>query len=172
MTFVNRDVAVMTDDLSDEVRDFARRVEQALAAALVSYKRSDIVQPSVEPHVFFELRTRISSGLSASLIVHGDVFTIRCNAAEVRLESTAYAADLSHWIDDSIAMLTYLLRHDLRLKTRRGWFGGSTGAIYFEPPGTGAGWSGELFAIWWGRERTYADWLERRSPRESDATFE
>jgi hypothetical protein len=149
--------------LSDRELQSARRIEEVLQAAEVLYERSDMERNSEEPYVRFEVRTSAELELRVELIVHGDVFVIRANGAEVRIESTAYGdGGDEEWLRDSIAMLTYLITHDLRLKTRRGLLGGRTGAIYFGSAKAQGGWSGELLAVWWGKEREYHNWLERR----------
>jgi hypothetical protein len=150
--------------LTDHELRFARRIEDVLQAANVIYERLDIeVSPPVESHVQFELGTSAHLDLRVTLTVHGDVFVISADEADVRIESTAYTSGMEEaWREDSSDMLEYLVTHDLRIRTRRGLLGRRTGAIYFESISGKGAWAGELFAIWWGKEREYTNWLQKR----------
>jgi hypothetical protein len=152
--------------LSDHELRFARRIEEVLQAENVLYERSDVERPPpIEPYVQFELPTSPDLDLRVTLIVHGDVFVINVNETNVRIESDSYPPGMEEaWLDDSVAMLDYLITHDLRMKTRRGLLGGRTGAIYFESINGERGWSGEIFAIWCGKKQEYSNWLKRRAP--------
>jgi hypothetical protein len=152
--------------LMDHELRFARRIEDVLQAANVIYERLDVEgSPPLEPHVQFELATSADLNLRVTLTVHGDLFAISANEADVRIESSAYASRMEEaWLEDSSDMLEYLVTHDLRIRTRRGLLGGCTGAIYFESMSGKGAWAGELFAIWWGKEREYSDWLQKQVP--------
>jgi hypothetical protein len=151
-------------NLTDHELRFARRIEDVLQAANVIYERLDIeVSPPLESHVQFELRTSANLDLQVILTVHGDLFVISANEADVRIESTAYASGKEEgWQEDSSDMLGYLVTHDLRIRTRRGLSGRRTGAIYFESSSGKGAWAGELLASWWGKEREYSNWLQKR----------
>jgi hypothetical protein len=95
--------------------------------------------------------------------VHGDLFAISANEAEVRIPSTGYTSGMEPaWLEDSSDMLEYLLTHDLRIRTRRGLSGRRAGAIYLEAISGKGAWAGDLFAGWWGTERKYSNWLQKR----------
>lgn len=149
-------------ELSHGEGRFARRIQEVLESARVRYQRSDVEAPPGEPYVRFDLRTSAGLGLRIDVIVHGDVFLIRANEAEARVQSAAYPDGMEGaWLEHSVAALTYLVTHELRTKTRRGLLGRPTGAIYLGSASGERGWSGDLLAMWWGQERTYPDWLER-----------
>lgn len=151
--------------LSDHELRFAARIERVLQAANVVYERLNVeMPPPVEPHVQFDLRTAADLDLRVTLMVHGDLFVISVNEADARIESTSYPSGMEEeWLEDSAVMLEYLVTHDLQMKTRRGLLGGRTGAIYFGSTSGKRGWSGEIFAIWWGKEQRYSNWLKRRT---------
>lgn len=151
-------------NLTDHELRFARRIEDVLQVANVIYERLDIeVSPPLESHVQFELGTSANLDLRVTLTVHGDLFVISANEADVRVESTAYTSEVEEaWLDDSSDMLEYLVTHDLRIRTRRGLLGRRTGAIYFESISGKGAWAGELLASWWGTERAYSNWLQKR----------
>lgn len=143
---------------------FAGRIEGVLQAANVVYERLNVEVPPLEPHVKFELRTAANLELRVTLTMHGDLFVISVNEADVRIESTSYPSGMEEaWLEDSAVMLEYLVTHDLRMKTRRGLLGGRTGAMYLGSASGEGGWSGEIFAIWWGKEQKYSNWLKRRT---------
>jgi hypothetical protein len=151
-------------NLTDHELGFAGRIEEVLQAENVAYERLDIeVSPPLESYVQFELGTSANLSLRVTLTVHGDLFAISANEAGVRIESTGYTSGMeAAWLKDSSDMLEYLIRHDLRIRTRRGLLGRRAGAIYFESPSGKGAWAGDLFARWWGKEREYSDWLQKR----------
>jgi hypothetical protein len=150
--------------LTDHELGFARRIEEVLQAANVIYERLDIeVSPPLESHVEFELGTSANLSLRVTLTVHGDLFVINANEADVRIESTGYTSGMeAAWLEDSSDMLEYLITHDLRIRIRRGLLGRRAGAIYFESISGKGAWAGDLFARWWGKERKYSNWLQTR----------
>jgi hypothetical protein len=151
-------------NLTDSELGFARRIEEVLQAAKVIYERLDIeVSPPLESHVQFELDTSANLSLRVTLTVHGDLFVINANEADARIQSTGYTSGMeAAWLEDSSDMLEYLITHDLRIRTRRRLLGRRAGAIYFESISGKGVWAGDLFACWWGKERKYSNWLQKR----------
>jgi hypothetical protein len=151
-------------NLTDSELGFARRIEEVLQAAKVIYERLDIeVSPPLESHVQFELDTSANLSLRVTLTVHGDLFVINANEADARIQSTGYTSGMeAAWLEDSSDMLEYLITHDLRIRTRRRLLGRRAGAIYFQSISGKGVWAGDLFARWWGKERKYSNWLQKR----------
>jgi hypothetical protein len=65
-----------------------------------------------------------------------------------------------HWVRDSLQALDTLLAHDLRVRERRKFFGGLSGALWI--PRRPDAWRGDLWAwLGFGHTMVFRDWFGR-----------
>jgi hypothetical protein len=94
--------------------------------------------------VSFAILTQPDSGLTVKVVIIADRFGFVANSAEAYWDLEPWP-DTRTWMKDCLEFLDALLATELRIRVRKGWLGGETGAVWV-PLGNRAGWAGDLLA--------------------------
>jgi hypothetical protein len=85
-------------------------------------------------------------GPNVRIHIVDDALVIVVNHASLYRDRAAWGRDESGWIADSLTVLERLLRNPLKIRLRRTWFRGMTGAIFVPDEEGGGAWNGDWAA--------------------------
>jgi len=155
---------------SEAQRQLTALLRDHLSTSRISFTEH-VEHGSVECWTKFAVNAPPGVALVFKLSVGGDQFTVTANHASVIVEIADFgAAEEKQWIDRSMQIVDVLLRSDLRIRVRRTWFWGQTGAIWVPEDARDSGnWNGDLLACRGkGTEFCFArPWYERVEDRSS-----
>ncbi len=130
--------------LTDLQRRFADEVRQRLTARNAAFS-TETSSTRDEAFIEFFLESNYPE-LRFSVIIVADRFGLLANGAGLyRDRDGDWLDDREGWLMESMDVMERILSHDLRIRVRKTWFGGTTGAIWISA-GTAGAWSGERAA--------------------------
>ena len=149
--------------LTDLQRRFADEVRQRLTARNAAFT-TETSSTRDEAFIEFLLESNYPD-LRFSVLIVADRFGLLANGAGLyRDRDGDWLDDPGGWLMESMGVMERILSHDLRIRVRKTWFGGRTGAIWISA-GTSSAWSGDSAACQGeGVEYTFPlPWFRTRS---------
>jgi hypothetical protein len=138
----------------------ANRVRQRLGQVGAKFAERLIEHP-VEATIEFQLEVREPGRLTADIGIGVDGFWFTANGAALHLEMQDAGNDAEAWVELCDRTIEAILKHDLRIRTRRTLSGRRAGAVWVSLDE--GGWNGE-YVLWPGRwqEERFENWIGSR----------
>jgi hypothetical protein len=123
---------------TERVRELLHRFDVSFSESIEGHRR--------EAWSTFQIDTDAETGLNVRIHIVDDAFVVAVNHASLYRDRDAWGRDQSGWIADSLVVLERLVRNPLKIRLRRTWFRGMTGAIFVPDEGSGGAWNGDRAA--------------------------